>query len=158
MTCRSVRRWVRGGMPMIADDLRIRILDHAGACVRCGRLVHEAEAVRAALAVMGRPISPPAGFAERVARSLGAGRPEPALGDLAWRYARWALPAGVGLALVLAAWTFLGNGNGNAAPVGQFLAQAELPREEAMVVFGGREPTLGQVLISVVGGEVDWRE
>ncbi len=153
MTCRAVRRWVRGGAPTIDDDARARIRGHAVACARCGTLVREAEAVRDVLAALGQPLDPPAGFADRAMRAVRAGRPEPALGDLAWRHARRALPAGVGLAILLAAWPFFGDGDGRAVSLGQFLAQAELPREEARVGFTGREPTLGQVLLSVVGEE-----
>lgn len=158
MTCRAVRRWVSGGMPTMDGDARARMRGHVDACARCGALVREAEALRDALAVLGRPLVPPAGFADRAVRAVRAGRTGPALGDLAWRYAWRALPAGVGLALILTTWTFWSNGNGTAAPVGQILAQAELPRDEALVVFAGPEPTLGQVLFSVVGGEEDARE
>jgi len=68
------------------------------------------------------------------------------------------LPAGVGLALVLVVWTFLGNGEARPVPIGQFLVQAELRREEASVVFASREPTIGQILLSVVGADEDSRD
>jgi hypothetical protein len=145
-------------MPAAGRAERGRILGHANACARCARLIREAEAIRAALAPLGRPLEPPVGFAARVLRGVRPWGPEATAGDLAWHYARRTLPAGAGLALLLAGWTFLAAGNGRPVSVGQFLAQAEAPRDEAAVVFGGREPTLGQVLLSVVGAEGEARD